>query len=269
MLHALLACLLVGQTPPPLPDLTPSGRYEMATRNLAASKFEESAAMLDALIAQYPRVPEYFAARAQAQLGLRQYLFATADGQYALALKPELSSALYTVAAAQEALARPALAAQYYRAYAAAPDARPELRAEASRRAETLAPTVAPPPPAAPRSSRAISRNANPNEASCLMGTDGNQACGFHCLMGTDGVSACADSANGVCAMGTNGRVTCSHLGGGGGPAPSKPTECRMGSDGINTCGYNCRMGSNGHFYCASRPDGQCAFNADGTFTCP
>ena len=40
-----------------------------------------------------------------------------------------------------------------------------------------------------------------------------------------------------------------------------------MGSDGQQTCGYNCRMGSNGHFYCSSRPDGRCAMNSDGTFT--
>jgi hypothetical protein len=50
-----------------------------------------------------------------------------------------------------------------------------------------------------------------------------------------------------------------------GAPAP----ECRMGSDGINTCGYNCRMGSNGRFYCASIPGGQCAFNSNGTWSCP
>ena len=51
----------------------------------------------------------------------------------------------------------------------------------------------------------------------------------------------------------------------GGGTAP----ECRMGSDGSNTCGYNCRMGSNGHFYCSSVPDGSCAFNSNGTWSCP
>lgn len=45
--------------------------------------------------------------------------------------------------------------------------------------------------------------------------------------------------------------------------------ECRMGTDGRNACGFNCRMGTNGKIYCASRPDGRCAFNTDGTFTCP
>jgi hypothetical protein len=42
-----------------------------------------------------------------------------------------------------------------------------------------------------------------------------------------------------------------------------------MGSDGINSCGYNCRMGSDGHFYCATVPNGQCALNSNGTYSCP
>jgi hypothetical protein len=263
MLPSLVVALLITQSPPPLPDLTPKGRYETAVGYLAASQFSESAAILDTLIAEFPRVPEYFAARAQTQLGLRQYVFATADAQYALAIKPQLGSSLYTLAAAEEGLGRLALAAQHYRAYAGA-DARADLRVEALRRADLLAPPAA---PVSPPRARAPSQNHN--EPECRMGSDGNQACGFHCTSGADGVSVCADSPNGVCAMGANGHVTCSHLGGGAAPAPTRPTECRMGTDGINTCGYNCRMGTNGHFYCATRPDGQCAFNTDGTFTCP
>jgi hypothetical protein len=48
----------------------------------------------------------------------------------------------------------------------------------------------------------------------------------------------------------------------------SKEPECKMGSDGRQTCGYNCKLSSNGHWYCASRPDGKCALNSDGTYTC-
>lgn len=44
--------------------------------------------------------------------------------------------------------------------------------------------------------------------------------------------------------------------------------ECKMGSDGTKVCGYDCRMGSNGRVYCADTPDGSCAMNVDGTFTC-
>ncbi|MGC4121091.1 MAG: hypothetical protein QM765_42240 [Myxococcales bacterium] len=142
----------------------------------------------------------------------------------------------------------------------------------------TCSATVVSPAPAAPQPTRPAPE--------CRMGTNGVQACGYHCQMGTDGVFACANTPDGVCAMGTNGRVTCSNLGAGVEEAPRRhehgreheherervrrpAPECRMGSDGTNVCGYNCRMGSNGRFYCASTPDGQCAFNSNGTFTCP
>jgi hypothetical protein len=54
-------------------------------------------------------------------------------------------------------------------------------------------------------------------------------------------------------------------------PAASTPgaPECKMGSRGNQTCGYNCKLGSDGDWYCASRPDGQCALNATGSWTCP
>lgn len=53
-------------------------------------------------------------------------------------------------------------------------------------------------------------------------------------------------------------------------PAPNAPAPtCRLNSDGSNSCGYNCSLGSNGHFYCSSVPNGRCALNADGTFSCP
>jgi len=103
----------------------------------------------------------------------------------------------------------------------------------------------------------------------CRMGTDGQNVCGYNCRMGTNGHMYCAATPDGRCAMNTDGTFTCSGAPSvgtyGGGPPP----ECRMGTDGVNTCGYNCRMGTDGHFYCASRPDGRCAFNSDGTFTCP
>ncbi len=45
-------------------------------------------------------------------------------------------------------------------------------------------------------------------------------------------------------------------------------SECKLQSDGQNVCGYNCETGSNGKVYCADTPDGKCAFNSDGTWTC-
>lgn len=50
--------------------------------------------------------------------------------------------------------------------------------------------------------------------------------------------------------------------------APANP-ECKMGSNGQQTCGYNCKLGSAGSWYCASTPEGKCALNANGTWTCP
>ena len=50
--------------------------------------------------------------------------------------------------------------------------------------------------------------------------------------------------------------------------SPGAP-ECKTGSRGQKTCGYNCKLGSDGDWYCASRPDGQCALNATGSWTCP
>ncbi len=54
-------------------------------------------------------------------------------------------------------------------------------------------------------------------------------------------------------------------------PPPAAPgaPECKMGSNGQNTCGYNCKLGSDGSWYCASKPEHQCALNASGTWTCP
>jgi len=54
-----------------------------------------------------------------------------------------------------------------------------------------------------------------------------------------------------------------------GPPAQPGAPECKMGSGGHQTCGYNCKLGSGGSWFCASKPEGQCALNADGTWTCP
>jgi hypothetical protein len=109
---------------------------------------------------------------------------------------------------------------------------------------------------------------ANPGQTQCRAGTDGVQACGYRCMMGTDGHMACANSPDGTCAMSNDGHVTCSQVVGGGAPAAPPPT-CRMAANGTQACGYNCQFGANGNVYCASRPDGRCAMNADGSFSCP
>ncbi len=127
-----------------------------------------------------------------------------------------------------------------------------------------LAPPVA---AAAPMMVAPFVAAAQPPE--CHMGADGRQACGYNCRMGADGIEACADTPNGTCAMGTNGHMTCSQVAGAGAVAGAPPPECRMSSRGQNRCGYHCEYGSNGEVYCASRPDGHCAMNSDGTWSCP
>lgn len=59
-----------------------------------------------------------------------------------------------------------------------------------------------------------------------------------------------------------------------GQPAPGNSPnavspECRLNSDGSQSCGYRCQLSSNGRHYCASTPDGMCTLQSDGTFVCP
>jgi hypothetical protein len=111
--------------------------------------------------------------------------------------------------------------------------------------------------------------SSNPGQPQCRMGTDGVQACGYRCMMGTDGHMACANSPEGVCAMGNDGHATCSAVASGAGAPAAPPPTCKTAADGSQACGYNCQFGANGHVYCASRPDGRCAMNADGSYSCP
>ncbi len=133
-------------------------------------------------------------------------------------------------------------------------------------------PAPVPQPTATPVAARAVAAGPTPVPTpECKMGSDGKNACGYHCMMGADGRVACADTPDGTCAMNANGTVTCTRLLGkaepdrSGWPAPEK----KFNSDGTWTFGYNCQYGSNGRWYCSSRPDGHCALNSDGTFSCP
>jgi TPR repeat protein len=117
------------------------------------------------------------------------------------------------------------------------------------------------------RESEAKARTAERPE--CKMGSDGIHVCGYDCKMGADRHVACADTPNGRCAMSTDGSISCSQIAPSFVGAGMPPPECKMGADGRKVCGYNCRMGSNGRMYCSRTPNGKCAFNADGTFSCP
>jgi len=41
-----------------------------------------------------------------------------------------------------------------------------------------------------------------------------------------------------------------------------------LGSDGVQACGYGCRIGSDGRANCAATPDGTCELNTNGTVSC-
>lgn len=105
----------------------------------------------------------------------------------------------------------------------------------------------------------------------CWKDSAGKQVCGFNCVV-NEGHVGCASTPYGRC-WAASGDVRCADgptitvMGVGDGS--TKPPECKMGSDGMNACGYNCKLGSNGKAYCSSVPNGTCALNADGTFTCP
>ncbi len=101
------------------------------------------------------------------------------------------------------------------------------------------------------------------------MGANGVQACGYNCRLGADGQTACANSPDGVCALGADGHVVCSQVAAAPVGPGAPPPQCRMSSNGTHVCGYNCVYASSGKVSCATRPDGRCALNSDGSVTCP
>ncbi len=105
------------------------------------------------------------------------------------------------------------------------------------------------------------------DRASCEMGSDGVQACGYGCMIGADGVAACANAPGGACSMGSDGHVYCSQAPAYA-PTGGARATCELNSDGTQSCGYHCELGSDGHHYCASAPNGTCGLNSDGTYTC-
>jgi hypothetical protein len=254
-------------TPPPAgQDVPPQAlqRYRDAIALVSQGKYGDATVVLNELSGEYPKLAEIFAARCSAQLGLRQPAYAEADCNYALQLKPSLSNARFGLAEAEESLGKRDLALRHYREFMNDPGARPELKAEAQKRADGVSR-----PPVAQQGGQPVAhpRSSKPQ---CLVGKNGRQACGYNCLLGSDGVAACADMPEGDCTLNADGHVTCAQIAErGGANAGGLPPECKAGSDGIKVCGYNCKAGTNGRMYCATRPEGQCSQNGDGTFTCP
>lgn len=249
-------------------------RYREAVAHVGNGRFQDATVVLNQLTAEYPRVAELYATRCSAQLGLKQPGYAEADCAYALKLKPSLSMALYGLATAEDAQGKRELAVKHFQQYQKDPNGRADLKELAAKRVAVLsAPAAkagAPPPPPPPAPAAVAAAPARSSSPQCRTGTDGRQACGYNCDVGTDGVAACADTPEGSCARGADGHVTCTQLAvRGGANAGGAPPECRTGTDGVKVCGYNCKKGTNGRYFCAAMPDGECTPNPNGTYTCP
>jgi hypothetical protein len=273
LIFAVLFPATVLAAEAPLPPAAVA-RYQEANAKISARAFSEAIAMLNELAAQYPAVAELYASRCSALVGQRSHERAEADCAYALRLKPDLSIALYTLGLAQEGQGKRDAAIDSFQKYAALGAAAP-YRDQALAHVNALTAGPPPPPPPPPSSAEATIVIAAPAYRAapptrCLMGSDGRNACGYNCRIGSDGVSACADTPDGTCSIDAWGHATCTRVAGYGygvvgGPKP----ECKMSSRGRNTCGYNCKHGSNGEVYCASTPNGRCALNSDGSWSCP
>lgn len=161
-LAVLLASNALGNPPPTPraaePVMTPvaQARYRDAVAMVTAGNHSGATEALNALAGEYPRVAEIFASRCSAQLGLRHNAEAEADCAYALRLKPQLLSALYALAIAEENQGKAQAALQHYRQYAAYDEAQAPYRAQALARVSALTavptgplPVAAPPPPGA------------------------------------------------------------------------------------------------------------------------
>lgn len=131
------------------PSLTPeaAAQYRDAAARVQAGDYAGASDLLNALAAQYPRVPEIFTTRCALQLGLRRGGTAEADCTYALALKPNLPSAVYGLAIAEDSLGKTEQAIAHYRQYAALDDPQAIYKEQALARANQLsakAPVAAP-----------------------------------------------------------------------------------------------------------------------------
>jgi len=149
---SVLVCLLplaVLAQPTMSPEAT--NQYRDAVAKMQAGAYGPATEVLNALAAQYPRVAEIFASRCSAQLGLRRPPAAEADCAYALVLRPNLASAVYGLAMAEDGQGKNELAAGHYRQYAALNDPQAIYKDRALARASQLdskgASAVAPPPP--------------------------------------------------------------------------------------------------------------------------
>src|SRR4051812_12404896 len=68
-------------------------RYQDAVAKVQAGAHGPATEVLNSLAAEYPRIPEIFASRCSAQLGLQHFAAAEADCAYALRVRPQMPAA--------------------------------------------------------------------------------------------------------------------------------------------------------------------------------
>ena len=142
VLVALLPLAALAAEPPMTPEA--ASQYRDAAAKVQAGDYVAASELLNALAAQYPRVPEIFTTRCSLQLGLRRGATAEADCAYALALRPNLPSAVYGLAIAEDSLGKTELAIGHYRQYASLEDPQAIYKAQALARANQLSAKAAP-----------------------------------------------------------------------------------------------------------------------------
>ena len=127
-------------------------RYQQATASIAASHYAEAVATLNALAGENPRVPELFAARCSALLGLKKDSAAEADCTYALTLAPQMAMAVYGLAKAEESQGKRDAAILHYRQYAGMGGVPSSNRSDAQARVAALSSSASAPTPPSPPS---------------------------------------------------------------------------------------------------------------------
>jgi hypothetical protein len=133
-------CLIAAPLAMAQAALSPAAQpsYEAAVQAIREARYGAALALLNKVAQDNPRVAEVFASRCSAQIGLAMNPGAEADCNYALSLKPTLSSAVFGLATAQDNQGKSQAAVRHYQQYSAMPDASPSLVQRASARVQAL-----------------------------------------------------------------------------------------------------------------------------------
>lgn len=134
----LIAPWALAQAPASSLDRAAQDSYEAAVKHIQAGRYRDALGVLNQVAQTYPRVAEIFASRCSAQIGLGMNPGAEADCNYAVTLKPTLSSAVFGLAVAEDNQGKNQAAVRHYQQYSAMPDATPALVQRASARIQAL-----------------------------------------------------------------------------------------------------------------------------------